>query len=68
MSRLKAENHSIRNSAEIKQPLHLAGERERRSVASMVVILVLEYARQHGLQGQAQALRALPAAPFAFRP
>ncbi|MEF9386920.1 hypothetical protein V4890_15025 [Ralstonia solanacearum species complex bacterium KE056] len=53
MSRLKAETLSIRTSAEIKQLLRLAAERERRSVASMVEILVLEYARQHGLQAQA---------------
>ena len=53
MSRLKAETLSIRTSAEIKQLLRLAAERERRSVASMVEILVLEYARQHDLQAQA---------------
>lgn len=53
MSRQKAETLSIRTSAEIKQLLRLAAERERRSVASMVEILVLEYARQHGLQTQA---------------
>lgn len=53
MSRLKAESLSIRTSNEIKQLLRLAAERERRSVASMVEILVLEYARQHGLQAQA---------------
>lgn len=53
MSRLKAETLSIRTSAEIKQLLRLAADRERRSVASMIEILVLEYARQHGLQTQA---------------
>lgn len=53
MSRLKAETLSIRTSAEIKQLLRLAAERERRSVASMVEILVLEYARLHGLQAEA---------------
>jgi len=35
MSRLKDETLSIRTSAEIKQLLRLAAERERRSVASM---------------------------------
>lgn len=49
MSRLKDETLSIRTSAEIKQLLRLAAERERRSVASMVEILVLEYARHHDL-------------------
>lgn len=53
MPRLKAETLSIRTPTEIKQLLRLAAERERRSVASMVEILVLEYARQHGLQAQA---------------
>lgn len=53
MSRQKAETLSIRTSTEIKQLLRLAAEHERRSVASMVEILVLEYARQHGLQAQA---------------
>ncbi|QNM97113.1 hypothetical protein [Chitinimonas koreensis] len=55
MSRLKAETLSIRTTDEIKQLLRLAAERERRSLASMVEILVLEYARQHGLQVDASA-------------
>lgn len=50
MSRLKDETLSIRTSAEIKQLLRMAAERERRSVASMIEILVLEYAQEHGLQ------------------
>jgi uncharacterized protein (DUF1778 family) len=50
MSRLKDETLSIRTSTEIKQLLRLAAERERRSVASMVEILVLEYARSHELR------------------
>lgn len=50
MSRLKAETLSIRTSAEIKQLLRLAADRERRSVASMIEILVLEYARSHELR------------------
>jgi len=50
MSRLKAETLSIRTSAEIKQLLRRAAERERRSVASMIEILVLEYARSHQLR------------------
>jgi hypothetical protein len=49
MSRQKDETLSIRTSAEIKQLLRMAAERERRSVASMIEILVLEYARTHGL-------------------
>lgn len=50
MSRLKDENLSIRTSTEIKQLLRVAAERERRSVASMIEILVLEYARTHDLK------------------
>lgn len=50
MSRMKDETLSIRTSAEIKQLLRLAADRERRSVASMIEILVLEYARSHGLR------------------
>ena len=50
MSRLKNETLSIRTSAEIKQLLRLAADRERRSVASMIEILVLEYARVHDLR------------------
>ncbi|CAI8775650.1 conserved protein of unknown function [Methylococcus capsulatus] len=50
MSRRKDETLSIRTSAEIKQLLRMAAERERRSLASMIEILVLEYARTHGLK------------------
>lgn len=50
MPRLKDETLSIRTSAEIKQLLRLAAEGERRSLASMVEILVLEYARAHNLK------------------
>lgn len=50
MSHLKDETVSIRTSAEIKQLLRLAADRERRSVASMIEIMVLEYARSHDLR------------------
>jgi uncharacterized protein (DUF1778 family) len=50
MSRLKNETLSIRTSDDIKQLLRMAAERERRSVASMIEILVLEYAQKHGIQ------------------
>lgn len=49
MSRLKDETLCIRTSSEIKRLLRLAAERERRSAASMIEILVLEYARAHEL-------------------
>jgi uncharacterized protein (DUF1778 family) len=49
MKRLKDETLSIRTSADIKQLLRLAAEREHRSVASMVEVLVLAYAQEHHL-------------------
>lgn len=49
MSRLKDETLSIRTSSEIKQLLRLAAEREHRSVASMIEVLVLSYAHEHHL-------------------
>jgi hypothetical protein len=50
MPRLKGETLSIRTSSDVKELLRLAARREHRSVASMVEILVLEYARKHDLQ------------------
>ena len=50
MSLLKDETLSIRTSLEIKQLVRMAAERERRSVSSMIEIMVLDYARQHNLQ------------------
>jgi len=49
MPRRKDETLSIRTSSEIKHLLQLAAERERRSVASMVEVLVLQYAELHKL-------------------
>lgn len=50
MSSVKDETLSIRTSTEIKQLLRLAAERERRSVTSMIEILILEYAKTHELR------------------
>jgi hypothetical protein len=50
MPRLKGETLSIRTSPDIKELLRLAAQREHRSVASMIEVLVLEYARKHELQ------------------
>ena len=63
MSRLKDETLSIRTSAEIKQLLRLAAERERRSVASMIEILVLEYARAHDLHAYGLAKTPVKSTP-----
>lgn len=49
MTRLKDETLSIRTSADIKQLLRLAADRERRSVASMIEILIVNYAKSHGI-------------------
>ena len=49
MPRLKAETLSIQTSVDIKQLLRSATARERRSVASMIEILSLEYARDHDI-------------------
>lgn len=53
MRRLKDETLSIRTSADVKQLLRMAAERERRSIASMVEVLILTYAQQHGLEANA---------------
>jgi len=55
MKRLKDETLSIRTSADIKQLLKLAAVREHRSVASMVEVLVLAYAQEHGLEAAPEA-------------
>lgn len=52
MARVKAETLSIRTSEDIKQLLKLAAEREHRSVASMIEVLILDYAKKNGLSVQ----------------
>lgn len=52
MPRLKAETLSIRTTNEIKQLLRFVAERERRSVASMIEVLVLDYAKLHGVKAE----------------
>lgn len=54
MPRLKDETLSIRTSAEIKLLLKAAAEREHRSVASMLEVLILAYAKQHRLKLSSQ--------------
>ena len=54
MKRLKDETLSIRTSSDIKHLLPMAAEKEHRSIASMVEVLVLNYARDHGLKTEAQ--------------
>ena len=50
MKRLKNETLSIRTSREIKEILRIAAEREHRSAASMIEILLLQYAQAHGIK------------------
>jgi len=52
MKRPKDETLSIRTSRDIKQLLRIAAERERRSIASMVEVLILKYAQEQGLQAE----------------
>ena len=56
MKQVKDETLSIRTSTDIKQLLKLAAQREHRSVASMVEVLVLAYAQEHGLEAENEAL------------
>ena len=49
MPRTKNKVATIRTTAEVKALLKLAAERERRCAASMVEVLVLDYARSHDL-------------------
>lgn len=50
----KVETLSLRLSPNIKQLLRQAAEVERRSIASMIEIMVLDYARQHGIEADGQ--------------
>lgn len=50
MKRPKDETLSIRTSADIKQLLRMAAEKEHRSIASMMEVLILNYAQAHGLR------------------
>lgn len=53
MKPAKDETLSIRTSADIKQLLRMAAEKEHRSIASMMEVLILNYAQQHGLKTDA---------------
>ena len=53
----KDETLSIRTSADIKQLLRMAAEREHRSTTSMIEVLILEYAKVHGLKTSGQSLK-----------
>lgn len=57
MRSTKDETLSIRTSAEIKQLVRQAAEREHRSIASMIEVLVLAYAQKNGLSYTAPAAK-----------
>lgn len=50
MKRLKDETLSIRTSSDVKRLLRMSAEREHRSIASMMEVLILAYAQKHGLK------------------
>ena len=52
----KVETLSIRTSADIKQLLRMAAEKEHRSTTSMIEVLILEYAKEHGLNASEHSL------------
>ena len=61
MPRSKDKTLSIRTTDEVKSLLRLAAAQERRSVASMVEILVLAYASEHNLKTESVAtIRSTP--------
>ena len=60
MKRLKDETLSIRTSADIKQLLRMAAEKEHRSIASMIEVLILNYAQKNGLNLVQQPLGQKP--------
>jgi uncharacterized protein (DUF1778 family) len=47
MPRNKSETLSIRTTAEIKELVRQAADHQRRSVASMIEILIIDYAKTH---------------------
>ncbi len=45
---------SIRTSADIKQLLRMGAKNEHRSIASMMEVLILNYAQEQGLKADVQ--------------
>ena len=58
MPRQKNETLTIRTTAEIKDLLRQAAEREHRSLASMIEVLVRDYAKKAKLQPSAASQSA----------
>ena len=55
MPRHKSETLSIRTTAEIKDLIRQAADREHRSVASMLEVLVMAHADQLGIKSVSKA-------------
>ena len=49
MSRAKSETLTLRTTPEIKELLKMAAEREHRSIASMIEVLILQNAEANNL-------------------
>lgn len=49
MSRAKSETLTLRTTPEIKELLRMAAEREHRSIASMIEVLILQNAEAKNL-------------------
>jgi uncharacterized protein (DUF1778 family) len=58
MPRQKNETLTIRTTAEIKDLLRQSADREHRSLASMMEVLVRDYAKKAKLQSSATAKNA----------
>lgn len=58
MPRQKNETLTIRTTAEVKDLLRQAADREHRSLASMIEILVRDYAKKARLQPSATSQNA----------
>ena len=57
MTVTKTEVVSVRVPPDVKAALVAAAEQERRSLASMVEFMVLDYCKTHGIEVAAQALQ-----------
>ncbi len=63
MAVTKTEVISVRVPPDIKSALAAAAEAERRSLASMVEFMVLEYCRNHGITPPVGTPQSAPTAP-----
>lgn len=63
MPRNKSETLSIRTTAEIKDLVRKAADHEHRSVASMIEILILDYAKLNLPASPSRPARAKRASP-----